>query len=76
MNTAFAASKEDPLAGVADVKHDANSKAGSIRAGSMTAVEHMHNHRRLTTRQISLLSIAGTIGELPAVWAFRGQIRT
>ena len=61
---------KDPLAGV--VNHEKEFKGSDIDVakgghggdGSMSIVEAMHNHRRLTARQIQLLSIAGTIGML------------
>lgn len=63
MNTAFAASKADPLAGVADAHGKDFDKYDDEKQATVSVVESMHNHRRLTSRQIQLLSIAGTIGE-------------
>lgn len=58
MNTAFAADKSDPLAGVADPE----KKGSPVDDERLSIISHMHNHRRLTARQIQLLAIAGTIG--------------
>ena len=63
MNTAFAASGADPLAGVADPKDVKYSVTDDEKQATMSIIESMHNHRRLTSRQIQLLSIAGTVGE-------------
>jgi len=62
MNTAFAASGADPLAGVADPKDVKYSVTDDEKQATMSIIESMHNHRRLTSRQIQLLSIAGTVG--------------
>lgn len=62
MNTAAAASGKDPLAGVADPGDVKYSITDDEKQAAMSIVEGMHNHRRLTGRQIQLLSIAGTIG--------------
>jgi len=60
---------KDPLAGVVNHEKelagsdiDVVAKGGHGGDGSMSIIEAMHNHRRLTARQIQLLSIAGTIG--------------
>lgn len=64
----LAASKENPLAGVASPSKDrVSSGFDDEKQHVMTTVEHMHNHRRLTSRQIQLLAIAGTIGKLLSV---------
>jgi len=60
--------KKDPLVGVADPegklrRHGSGSGYDdSEKQAVMSVVEAMHNHRRLSARQISLLAIAGTIG--------------
>lgn len=60
----LAASKENPLAGTADPpKGRLSSGSDDEKQHVMTTIEHMHNHRRLTSRQIQLLAIAGTIGK-------------
>lgn len=64
----LAASKENPLAGVAEPgKGRVSSNFDDEKQHVMTTVEHMHNHRRLTSRQIQLLAIAGTIGK-SGIW--------
>lgn len=55
--------KDDPLAGVVDPEKKSDSAKVIEETGEMTMVQHMHNHRRLTPRQIQLLAIAGTIGK-------------
>lgn len=64
--TDVAASKENPLAGVASPKRERFNgfTTDDEKQHVMSTIEHMHNHRRLTGRQIQLLAIAGTIGEL------------
>ena len=64
MNTSFAADGKNPLAGVADPDNKGTTKEfdDGEKQATMSIVEQMHNHRRLTARQIQLLSIAGTIG--------------
>jgi len=61
----LAASKENPLAGVVDPSKDRISSTfgDNEKQHVMSTIEHMHNHRRLTSRQIQLLAIAGTIGK-------------
>lgn len=53
--------KDDPLAGVVDPEKK-NDGVKVHESGEMSMIEHMHNHRRLSARQIQLLAIAGTIG--------------
>lgn len=55
--------KDDPLAGVVDPEKKNDGAGVRVDEGEMTMIEHMHNHRRLSARQIQLLAIAGTIGE-------------
>lgn len=59
----LAASKENPLAGVASPSKAQASSFDGEKQHVMSTIEHMHNHRRLTSRQIQLLAIAGTIGK-------------
>lgn len=58
----LAASKENPLAGVASPPKGRFNNFDDEKQHVMSTIEHMHNHRRLTSRQIQLLAIAGTIG--------------
>jgi hypothetical protein len=67
---------KDPLAGVVNHEKelagsdiDVVAKGGHGGDGSMSIIEAMHNHRRLTARQIQLLSIAGTIGEWASLFS-------
>ena len=55
--------KDDPLAGVVDPEKKTDGVRVADEPSEMTMVEHMHNHRRLSARQIQLLAIAGTIGK-------------
>ena len=59
-----AVDKKDPLAGVVDPSRSAKNGASydDEKQSAMSIVAAMHNHRRLTSRQISLLAMAGTIG--------------
>lgn len=67
----LAASKENPLAGVASPKARVSSNFDDEKQHVISAVQHMHNHRRLTSRQIQLLAIAGTIGKCTLSNAYR-----
>jgi hypothetical protein len=56
--------RDDPLAGVVDPEKKYDGVKVVDEATGMSVVDHMHNHRRLSARQIQLLAIAGTIGKL------------
>lgn len=69
-----AVDSKNPLAGVPSPSHEKSEKQASgsglgqdsayakEEGSALSVLEHMHNHRRLTARQISFLAIAGTIG--------------